>query len=469
MNTRTLHLLALTVGLFCATSVLPARSLADRLQRLLSEPVLARSEVGIAVYDLTAGTPVFGWQDKKLYRPASVEKLITAITALDCLGADYTLNTELFATGRLDSGGTLHGDLWVRGGFDSEFGEADMQRLADLAREAGIRRIEGSIRGDVSMKDSLYYGQGWSWDDARYDFQPCLSPLMYRKGCVRVTVRPGSRGAKPQVAVSPVSSFYTVANEAVSRMPEAGRLTVTRDWMYQGNEIRVTGNADRTLSRDIPLFGSEHYFLYVFAERLQQAGIATAGYDRGGVVPDGARLLGRVERPLADVLRQALKESDNLSAEALFYHVGRRLRPDRPVGAADAVEMIGGKITALGRDPEAYSIADGSGVSLYNYVSPDLLLAFLVHAHGCPAVFDALWEALPVAGVDGTLAHRMKDTPAHRRVRAKTGTVTGVSSLAGYARAADGHLLAFVIINQNVLRGREARAFQNKVCVELCR
>lgn len=467
MNTRTLRLLALTAGLFCVVR-LSAQPLADRLQRLLSEPALARSEVGIAVYDLTAGTPVFAWQDAKLYRPASVEKLVTAITALDCLGADYTLRTELFATGRLDADGTLHGDLWVRGGFDSEFADGDMQRLVDCAREAGIRRIEGSIMGDVSMKDSLYYGEGWSWDDARYDFQPCLSPLMYRKGCVRVTVRPGARGARPQVAVSPASSFYTVVNEARSHTPAAGRLTVGRDWMYQGNEIRVAGNADRTVVRDIPLFGSEHYFLYILAERLQQAGIATATYDFGRL-PDGARPLGRVERPLTDVLEQALKESDNLSAEALFYHLGRRLRPDRPVGAADAVEMIEGQITALGRDPEAYSIADGSGVSLYNYVSPDLLLAFLVHAHGRPAVFDALWEALPIAGVDGTLARRMKGTPAHRRVRAKTGTVTGVSSLAGYARASDGHLLAFVIINQNVLRGREARAFQDKVCVELCR
>ena len=132
------------------------------------------------------------------------------------------------------------------------------------------------------------------------------------------------------------------------------------------------------------------------------------------------------------------------------------------VAAADAVDAIGAQIASMGYNPKDYSIVDGSGVSLYDYVSPELLLAFLRHAYRTTGVFDTLWEALPVAGVDGTLAHRMKNTPAYRRV-------TGVSSLAGYARAADGHLLAFVIINQNILKGARARAFQNKVCTELCR
>ena len=381
---------------------------------------------------------------------------------------DYTLRTELLARGEVTADGTLTGDLYVRGGFDSEFDEADMARLADCVQAAGIRRIAGAVVGDVSMKDSLYYGEGWSWDDARFDFQPCLTPLLYRRGCVRVTVRPGARGEAPSVSVSPASAYYMVANEARSHTPAAGRLSIARDWLYQSNEIRVTGNATRTVTRDIPLFAPEQYFLCVFSERLKQAGVET-GVTALGTVPAGAHVLGVVERPLTEVLRQAMKESDNLSAEALFYHLGRSVCTDRPVTAADAVDAIGAQIASMGYNPKDYSIVDGSGVSLYDYVSPELLLAFLRHAYRTTGVFDTLWEALPVAGVDGTLAHRMKNTPAYRRVRAKTGTVTGVSSLAGYARAADGHLLAFVIINQNILKGARARAFQNKVCTELCR
>ena len=123
---------------------------------------------------------------------------------------------------------------------------------------------------------------------------------------------------------------------------------------------------------------------------------------------------------------------------------------------------------ALGFNPEHYKIVDGSGVSLYNYVSPRLLLEYLKYAYYHREVFLPFYESLPIAGIDGTLKYRMKKTSAYRNVRAKTGSVTGVSSLAGYAKAANGHQLAFVIINQNVMKLRKAREFQDKICMILC-
>lgn len=458
--------LTLLLLLVCLTGFAPAQPLAQRLQRLLGEPVLRQSEVGMAVYDLEADTLVFAHQAEKLFRPASVQKLVTTLTALTQLGTDCEVCTDVFADGAVDADGTLQGDLYVRGGFDSEFGDADMERLADCVARAGIRSIGGRIVGDVSMKDSLYYGEGWSWDDARFDFQPCLTPLVYRRGCVRVTVRPTARGEEPVVTVEPASDCYTVDNRAVSHVPGAGRLVVTRDWMYQSNALLIRGNAARRVEREVPLFAPEQYFLSVLADRLRARGIETGVTDLGRV-PEGARRLGGTARPLTDLVRRALKKSDNLAAEAVFYRLAHSLHPERPATAADGAEVIGTAIRALGRDPEDYNVADGSGVSLYNYLSPDLLLAFLRSAYRDPQVFAALWDALPVAGVDGTLAHRMKASPAHRRVRAKTGTLTGVSSLAGYARTEDGRMLAFVIINQNVLQGARARAFQDKVAREL--
>ena len=458
--------LTLLLLLVCLTGSAPAQPLAQRLQRLLGEPVLRQSEVGMAVYDLDADTLVFAHQAEKLDRPASVQKLVTTLTALPRLGTDCEVRTDVFADGAVDADGTLQGDLYVRGGFDSEFGDADMERLADCVARAGIRCIGGRLVGDVSMKDSLYYGEGWSWDDARFDFQPCLTPLVYRRGCVRVTVRPTARGEEPVVTVEPASDCYTVDNRAVSHVPGAGRLVVTRDWMYQSNALLIRGNAARRVEREVPLFAPEQYFLSVLADRLRARGIETGVTDLGRV-PEGARRLGGTARPLTDLVRRALKKSDNLAAEAVFYRLAHSLHPERPATAADGAEVIGTAIRALGRDPEDYNVADGSGVSLYNYLSPDLLLAFLRSAYRDPQVFAALWDALPIAGVDGTLAHRMKASPAHRRVRAKTGTLTGVSSLAGYARTEDGRTLAFVIINQNVLRGARARAFQDKVAREL--
>lgn len=118
----------------------------------------------------------------------------------------------------------------------------------------------------------------------------------------------------------------------------------------------------------------------------------------------------------------------------------------------------------VGCNPDEYSIVDGSGVSLYNYISPELMIEYLKYAYSRAEIFCPLYEALPVAGVDGTLRNRMKQGKAYRNVHAKTGTVTGVSSLAGYVKAGNGDMLAFVIINQNVLKGKEARAFQDKIC-----
>ena len=120
--------------------------------------------------------------------------------------------------------------------------------------------------------------------------------------------------------------------------------------------------------------------------------------------------------------------------------------------------------TALGFNPDNYKIADGSGVSMYNYVSPRLLLEYLKYAYYHRGIFLPLYDSLPIAGVDGTLQNRMKQGKAKGNVRAKTGSVTGVSSLAGYVKAGNGHQLAFVIINQNVLKLSRARAFQDKLC-----
>ncbi len=123
----------------------------------------------------------------------------------------------------------------------------------------------------------------------------------------------------------------------------------------------------------------------------------------------------------------------------------------------------------VGRSPKNFKIVDGSGVSMYNYLSPDLLMDYLRYAYRHEDIFETFYRSLPVSGTDGTLAGRMTDNDIRGRVHAKTGTVTGVSSLAGYAQTANGELLAFVIINQNILKGKEARRFQDKICEILVR
>lgn len=161
------------------------------------------------------------------------------------------------------------------------------------------------------------------------------------------------------------------------------------------------------------------------------------------------------EKSVNEVLQPMMKNSDNMLAESMFALIGK-----------SDVELL---MQKEGLNPKDYIVADGSGLSLYNYVSPLLLVRFLRYAWKKDEIRSYLYEALPVAGVDGTLKKRMKNTKAEGNVRAKTGTVEGVSSLSGYATASNGHVLAFSIINQGVAKTAQGKDFQDKVCLILVR
>lgn len=166
------------------------------------------------------------------------------------------------------------------------------------------------------------------------------------------------------------------------------------------------------------------------------------------------------------ILSRMMKESDNLYAESMYYHLASlRSKPARAAGAKVQQQNL---MRKMGLDPSLYRLADGSGLSLYNYVTAELEVAFLRYAYENSTIYNHLSPTLPLAGYDGTLSKRLKGTKAAGNVRAKTGTLTCVSSLAGYAKASNGHILAFCILNQGVLRGANAKAFQDRVCVAMC-
>ncbi len=170
---------------------------------------------------------------------------------------------------------------------------------------------------------------------------------------------------------------------------------------------------------------------------------------------------------LDELLQVMMKDSNNLFAECLYYQVAASFG-DRPASAAHARAIEKYLVNQLGLNSDDYKFADGSGLSLYNYVTADLLVRLLRHAWTTPEINTHLLPSLPIAGVDGTLKKRMKRTVAEGNVRAKTGTLTGVSSLAGYLTAVNGHHLCFAIINHGVLNGKDARSFQDHICRVLC-
>ncbi len=214
--------------------------------------------------------------------------------------------------------------------------------------------------------------------------------------------------------------------------------------------------------------GRKDNFLQVFAEEVARSGInLERARLTSSAMPANARLVGTLRRPIAEVLERMMKDSDNFYAESMLYQTAASAKKGL-ARASDARNISKQLFARLGLGHYPYKVADGSGLSLYNYVSAELLCALLRHAWRTPSIRQPLLQSLPIAGVDGTLEKRMRGTAAQGNVRAKTGTLTGISSLAGYCTMKDGRQLCFAIINQGVMRNATGKAFQDRVCKVLC-
>lgn len=360
-----------------------------RIDKLMESSILTTSTVGMEIYDLTADSAIYRYNERQLMRPASTMKMIVAVTALDRLGSSYKYVTSLHYKGDMDST-ALNGDVYCKGGFDPAFGNADMDMFVEAVKQLGIDTIRGDIYADLTMKDSDRLGEGWCWDDDN----PVLSPLL------------------------------------INRKDE---------------------------------------FAKRFKARLEKEGIYIGGELREGRTPYGAREICRKERLLGDIMKRMMKRSDNLYAESMFYQLAADTGGSRVISARHGRQAVNRLVSKLGLKPSHYYVADGSGLSLYNYVSPHMEVRFLRYAYADKEIYDALLPTMPIAGVDGTLAKRMRRGYAHENVKAKTGTVTGVSALAGYCTAANGHVLCFSIINMGIRHSSSGRNFQDRVCEALCR
>lgn len=215
------------------------------------------------------------------------------------------------------------------------------------------------------------------------------------------------------------------------------------------------------------LISGKNLFMNRFCAELSRAGIVLKGDTLRQAAPYDAKTICTRTHSIDQILMRMMKKSDNLYAEALFYQLAASMG-QRHATAKMGRQQVNKLITKLGCRPSDYYIADGSGLSLYNYVSADLEVRFLRYAYENENIYNHLLPAMPIAGVDGTLQKRMRSGFAHGNVKAKTGTVTGVSALSGYCTAANGHYLCFSIINQGVRKAAIGRNFQDKVCEILC-
>lgn len=216
------------------------------------------------------------------------------------------------------------------------------------------------------------------------------------------------------------------------------------------------------------LVSRKDIFLSRFLQELRESGVAVEASTGMAPLPNGAFIVCTRFHSIDQILMRMMKDSDNLYAESLFYQLAASTG-ERPAKAKHARKEIARLIEKVGLQPSRYKIADGSGLSLYNWVTPELEVALLRYAYRNPDIYIHLYPSLPIAGVDGTLKKRMRGGFASGNVHAKTGTLTCITSLAGYCTAPNGHVLAFAIINQGVMHDSNGRTFQNRVCEAMCK
>ena len=452
--------------------VFPQSSIQEKLDKILSNSFFESTLAAVDVYDLTGKEIIYQKNNRYLLHPASNMKILTSAAGLVFLGPDYNFETTFYYKGDIDDG-VLDGDLYVVGGFDPAFSIQDLDYFIDAIDSLGIKKIKGNIFADVSRMDTMYWGEGWMWDDDPSTDSPYLSSLNINYNSVEVFLLGTEPGRKAQIILNPYSKYFNVYNEAVTVSPdEDNSYSITRDWMNKKNTVVAKGKVKkgRMITGDeepqsLNVFRPDLYFLTLFKETLQRKGIKVEGKSDNFWLPYDAIYLRTISRPFAEIIIPLDKKSINLIAEMVLYAMAEKYY-GKPATAKNGIKVINNFISLIGMSPEKYNLVDGSGLSHYNLVSAELILEVLKYMYYSePGLYKVLVESFPIAGVDGTLAKRMNGTSAENNVKAKTGTITGVSALSGYITSQSGRLIAFSILIENFARGTStARNFQDEIC-----
>ena len=426
------------------------------VQAETTAPGVTRAVWGIVVHSLDRDDRLVELNPETLLLPASVAKIVSAVSAADAVGWDYTYSTQVRAAGPIVDG-VLIGDLIVSGSGDpTPDGRAgDSLRVwVDALKAKGLRRVEGRIIGDDDGIEEPRPSRAWAWEDLGYVSGALFGALNAAENRMTVTMAAGPRDGDPAtLAVDADGQDRPLVNRTVTtaaresfvwseqRPGEAG-LTIAGFVRPQDGPVKMSVSAGNPTQ----------WFANLFRNRLIRDGIEVTGRaaDADDVQPPPDRTAGTVvythrSRPLAEIVKPMLKESINLYGEAVLR---LNAAPGGPVTNDAALDGLRQRFVAWGLASDAAQIVDGSGLSRHDFIAPQALAALLKRAYD-PAVASPLMSALPIAGVDGSLAARLKGTRAANNLRAKTGTMSNVRSLAGYLKTRDGEQLAVVIIVNN--------------------
>ena len=434
---------------------------------------------GAKIVSLDSGRTWFEHHADRLLSPASNCKLFTAALALDRLGGDYRIVTPLRATTKPDASGDLRGDLIVSGRGDPSWKSrgtgkdfwATFEPFVAAIEKAGVKHITGDILTDTTYFRGPPSGAGWSADDLVEDFGAEISAVSLEDNFADVRVDPGSKAGDPgTLALVQPSTGLFLDNRVITTM-EGGVKHLTRIRLPGENVVHFFGEVplgSAATSLDVAVPHPSLWFAAALKEALVRRGIRVDGGARSVGWPDaplattGSVQIGEISSPPLRVLLTSLvKASQNLETDLIFAHLGEKYRAtDAPPGQTSeesAVALLRFFLTQNHLPADEVRFEEGSGLSRNNLATANAIVALLQFMKAHRAAKD-FFDALPIAGVDGTIKRQMKGTAAENNVHAKTGSLRYANSLSGYVTTAAGEQLAFsFMLNRYVpLPGRTA-------------
>ncbi|MDK2970554.1 MAG: hypothetical protein PWP23_309 [Candidatus Sumerlaeota bacterium] len=439
-------------------------SLAERLNETVeNDEATSRTFVGMKVLDAETGKVLYARYEKHLFTPASNAKLSTSAASLAIWGPDRTFTTQVVARGRILNG-VLEGDIVLVGGGDPVLKTADLRALARRVRQEW--NVE-SIAGRVVIDDTLYAprlkGPGWMWDDNPDTYSMSITSLMLNYNVL--TLRLTEQNGRVAAALDPPSETPPIVNALrglerpiVTRKPFTDVILVQPD---------PDGGVFQPSSFDLTMYQPSPWIAGVFTNMLKREGVDVRGTLLRPVDEQSKTILIHESPPLSEILALFNKPSENAIGEMLLHNLAIE-EGFVPATWSDGARVISHWLTSeAGLEEGSFRVEDGSGLSRYNLITPEGTVRLLHYMWQHPSRVTFV-RSLPIAGVDGTLQWRMTDTPAQGRVFAKTGTMSGVSCLSGYAQTQEGDWRIFSIcMNGYVGSSAPARQLQDRLCAIL--
>lgn len=399
---------------------------------------------GIKIISLSDGQTLYEKNAQALMVPASNVKLFTAAAAFAILGADYTFKTELLCDKQESINGIVEGNLYLKTVGDPSLVTQDLEELVLKLKSLGIERINGDVIIDTTIFDQTPFGPGWAWDDGAAFYNAPVGGFTINHNCIKVIVSECEGSSR--IRLEPATDYVTVANNLQLISDGQSIVKVDRNWQDQGNKLVVSG----TLLKDAPTKTYElsiekpnAYGIALFKQIVNKH-LTVQGEIKAGAVGKSIMSLATHEsQPLRELLKCMLKSSDNLYAECICKSLGAKLHGlgSWSNGRKALTTFIADQLHI---NPQHCNLVDGSGLSRYNLLSAQSIIALLTWLFN--EKMDDVIYALPEGGIDGTLQNRMQGTHASGKVWAKTGSLGGVSALSGYVTTQDNILLAFSIL-----------------------